>query len=56
VGAATARAGSYEHVPPWAPALITDDTLDLAGEPDVDPDAIDWDGLADAGDGGPLPA
>jgi hypothetical protein len=40
---ATAKPGSYEHVPPWPPALITDETLDLEGAPDIDPDEIEWD-------------
>ncbi|HEX7131359.1 MAG TPA: three-Cys-motif partner protein TcmP [Iamia sp.] len=33
---------AYEHVPPWEPAPVTDETLDLEGEPDIDPDEIDW--------------
>lgn len=48
----TARAtpGVYEHTPPWEPAAITDETLDLDGQPDLDPDEIDWfeaDGVSD---------
>jgi three-Cys-motif partner protein len=35
--------GTYEHVPPWEPVAVTDDTLDLEGAPDLDPDDIDWD-------------
>jgi hypothetical protein len=46
----TARPGSYKHVPPWEPAPITDERLDLVGEPDIDPDEIDWDREVDAGD------
>ena len=34
--------GSYEHTDPWQPAPITDETLDLEGSPDIDPDDIDW--------------
>lgn len=41
IEAAVASPGSYEHVPPWQPASITDDTLDLEGQPDIDPDEID---------------
>jgi three-Cys-motif partner protein len=47
---ATARPGSYQHVPPWEPAPITDERLDLEGEPDIDPDEIEWDGEVDARD------
>ena len=43
IDAAVASPGSYEHTPPWAPAPTVDDTLDLRGEPDIDPDVIDWD-------------
>ncbi len=39
---AAPRAGAYEHTPPWEPAAIIDDTLDLEGSPDIDPDEIDW--------------
>lgn len=38
---AAARPGTYEHEAPWQPAPITDDTLDLEGELDLDPDEID---------------
>ncbi len=34
--------GEYEHIPPWEPSRVTDETLDLAGSPDLDPDEIDW--------------
>jgi three-Cys-motif partner protein len=46
IEAAVATPGSYEHVPPWEPMPVTDETLDLEGEPDLDPDDIDpkeWD-------------
>lgn len=39
---AAATPGSYEHTPPWEPAVITDETLDLDGSLDLDPDEIDW--------------
>ena len=48
--AAIARPGSYEHVPPWEPAPIVDETLDLEGEPDIDPDDIEWNVEGDAWD------
>ena len=49
IEAATAPPGAYDHVPPWQPATITDETLDLAEEPDIDPDDIeDWDVSPDA--------
>lgn len=52
--AAVARPGAYEHVPPWEPAPITDDTLELESEPDLDPDEIDLDRWDDEGeDSGP---
>lgn len=35
--------GFYQHVPPWEPAPVADETLDV-DEPDIDPDEIDWDG------------
>lgn len=44
IEAAKATPGSYDHIPPWPPARITDDTLDLEGEPDIDPDDIDLGG------------
>lgn len=34
--------GAYEHVPPWEPAPVTDERLDLDDTPDIDPDEIDW--------------
>ena len=43
IEAAVATPGSYEHVPPWEPMPVTDETLDLEGEPDIDPDAWDDD-------------
>ena len=46
IESATAAPGSYDHVPPWPPVTVTDETLDLEGEPDIDPDDIDlaeWD-------------
>jgi three-Cys-motif partner protein len=45
-----AAPGNYEHTPPWEPEVVTDETLDLEGTPDLDPDDIDWDEL-DPGDG-----
>lgn len=46
--AAMAKPGSYEHVSPWEPVPITDETLDLEDEPDIDPDEIEWDNDAGA--------
>lgn len=46
--------GSYDHLPPWRPAAISDDELDLEGEADIDPDEItvdEWDELATDDDG-----
>ena len=37
------RQGSYEHVPPWEPAPVVDDVLDIDEDSDIDPDEIDWD-------------
>ena len=39
---APVRPGAYERTPPWAPAAVTDETLDLEGSPDIDPDEIEW--------------
>ena len=40
--------GAYEHVLPWAPAPIEDDSFELdEGEPDIDPVDIDWDSGSD---------
>lgn len=39
IEAARGAPGDYEHLPPWAPTPITDDALDLGGQPDIDPDA-----------------
>lgn len=47
---AIARPGSYEHVPPWEPAPVIDERLELEGEPDIDPDEIEWDREVIAGD------
>lgn len=47
---ATAPLGSYDHVAPWQPAAVTDETLDLEEEPDVDPDDIDLDDWDDGPD------
>ena len=45
VEAVVPQQGSYEHVPPWEPEPVIDDTLDVDdGESDIDPDEIDWDG------------
>lgn len=44
---ASAKPRSYEHVPPWQPAPIADETLDLEGAPDIDPDEIEWEGCPD---------
>ena len=50
IAAAASRPGSYDHLPPWPAAGITDETLDLEDEPDIDPDDIDeWDVSPDAG-------
>ena len=44
IEAAVSRHGSYVHEPPWMPAPVVDDALDLDDEePDIDPDEIDWD-------------
>jgi three-Cys-motif partner protein len=43
--------GRYEHVPPWQPQEMTDDTLELDGEEDIDPDDINADAWADELDG-----
>lgn len=43
-------AARYGHVPPWEPPAVLDDRLDLAGEPDIDPDEIDVDEWADEHD------
>ncbi len=50
IEAAVATPGSYEHVSPWEPAMIIDETLDLEKEPDIDPDDIEWEMEVDAGD------
>jgi hypothetical protein len=47
IESATAIPRSYDHAPPWMPASITDEALDLEGEPDIDPDEIDLDGWDD---------
>lgn len=47
IESATAAPRAYDHAPPWMPAPIADDTLDLEGEPDIDPDEIDVDGWDD---------
>jgi hypothetical protein len=47
IESASAPAGSYDHAAPWQPPPLTDDTLDLAGEADIDPDAIDPDAWAE---------
>lgn len=44
IEAVVPQKGSYEHVPPWEPAPVIDETLDVDDEaPDIDPDEIDWD-------------
>lgn len=44
IATTTSKRGSYEHEPPWEPAPIVDDALDLdVDEADLDPDEIDWD-------------
>lgn len=45
IDAVVVTPGAYEHVPPWQPAPTIDETLDLEGAPDLDPD--EWE---DAGD------
>lgn len=39
---AKATPGSYQHEPPWRPTPVADQILDLEGEPDIDPDDIEW--------------
>lgn len=48
IEAAKGSPGSYRHEPPWQPAPVEDEALNLEGEPDIDPDDIEWDD--DAGD------
>ena len=44
IATTTSKRGSYEHEPPWEPAPIVNDALDLdMDEADLDPDEIDWD-------------
>ena len=47
------RRTGYDHVPPWEPAVLVDDRLDLTGEPDIDPDEIDIDAWAAENDDEP---
>ena len=43
IEAAVPKQGAYEHVPPWAPAPVIDDSLDFDEEEfDIDPDEINW--------------
>ena len=44
--------GTYDHFPPWEPPVRVDDQLELAGEPDIDPDDIDPEAWAEMDDGG----
>jgi three-Cys-motif partner protein len=49
--AVVARPGAYEHEPPWQPQPVTDETLDLSGGADLDPDDLDpddWEASDDA--------
>lgn len=40
--AAVRRIGkSYDHMPPWDPPQLTDETLELSDDADIDPDEID---------------
>jgi three-Cys-motif partner protein len=41
------KARSYDNVPPWQPPVVVDDHLELADEPDIDPDEIDPDAWAE---------
>lgn len=50
IEAAKGTPGSYRHEPPWEPTPVVDETLDLEGEADIDPDDIEWDGNAEESD------
>ena len=39
----------YRHFAPWPPAPIVDESLDLQGEADIDPDEIEWGDDSDLG-------
>jgi hypothetical protein len=43
IEAAKGTPGVYQHEPPWSPAPVVDEVLDLEGEADIDPDDIQWD-------------
>ena len=53
IEAARGTPGSYQHEPPWEPKPVMDETLDLEGEPDIDPDDIEWDEGSDESDEDP---
>ena len=56
VEAVVPRPGSYEHVPPWEPAPVVDDTFDVDDEAlDIDPDEIDWNHEFNNDDASPSP-
>jgi len=51
VAPAPTSAAEYAHTPPWEPPELVDENLDLEGEPDIDPDDLDFDAWGDPQNG-----